>query len=170
MTRFILVFLLAFSLSLLVAFHASSLAARIFEDLLSAFIVLTMITGTVSYALYAYVDTITKDVASDKDASAHKNYRIAIDKLSDLKREIIVNAFAVVGLLLLERVAHAVSLAFPTSAAESFNWYWAATISIRMACFASGVAIVLIQFSAFTIASEYRRVICRKTPSRGPNH
>jgi hypothetical protein len=161
-TRFLLVFSLAFSLSLFVLFHAGNLAAPLFEDLLSAFITLTMITGTVSYALYAYVDTITKDVAGDKKVDAHESYRAAIEKLSDLKREVLINAFAVVGLLIIERLAHSISLAFPTSPAEPFNWYWAVTTSIRMACFSSSVVIVVIQFFAFIVASYYRRIISGK--------
>jgi len=162
--RFILVFCLAFSISLFGAFYAGNVAKSVFEDLLSSFTVLAMITGTVSYALYAYVDTITKDVAGDKKTCAHESYRAAIDKLSDLKQEIIVNAFAVVVLLIIEQLAHSISLAFPTSPAEPFNWYWAALFSIRMACFSSSVLIVVIQFHAFIVASDYRRVISRKGP------
>ena len=162
MTRFILVFVLAFSIALLITFYTESLAAPIFDELLSAFIVLSLITGTVSYALYAYVDTIAKDVAADQRARQHERYEAVIDKLSVLKREILVNAFAVVGLLVTERLAHGFSLLFPTDATQPFNWYWASAISVRMACFACSASIAAIQFRGFIHANEYRRIISKR--------
>lgn len=163
MIRFILVFVLAFCVALLITVYTKSLAAPIFEELLSAFIVLTLITGTLSYALYAYVDNVTKDVASDARARKHERYISAIEKLTDLKKEILVNAFAVVGLLILERVAHGFSLIFPTSTEQPFNWLWAFAISIRVACFASSVVIAAIQFRGFIHANEFRSAISRNS-------
>lgn len=159
MVRFVLVFVLAFCVSLLITFYAQNVIAPIFDQLLAAFIVIALITGTTSYALFAYVDTITKDVAADKTDVDESRVQAVIDKLSDLKREILINAFAVVGLLLLEKLAHGYSLLFPTSEAELFNWHWAVSTSLRMACFASSAVIVAIQFHAFMLASDYRRIM-----------
>ncbi len=161
MIRFILIFALAFSIALLITYHTKNLAAPIFQELLSAFIVLTMITGTLSYALYAYVEGVAKDVATDKKKKDHSSYNAVIDSLSNLKREILVNAFAVVGLLILERVAHGFSLLFPVSQEDPFNWLWALSISIRVACFILSVYVAAIQFRGFIVANEYRAVISR---------
>lgn len=161
MIRFFLIFTLAFAMALLVTYHAHSLAAPVFQELLSAFVVLTTITGTLSYALYAYVEGVAKDVAADKNIRSHSAYNFAIDSLSRLKKEILVNAFAVVALLVLERVSHGYSLLFPLTGAAPFNWNWAFAISIRVACFVLSVYVASIQFRGFIIANEFRAVISR---------
>lgn len=162
MTRFILVFILAFSAALCVTYYLESLAALVFQELLSAFIVIAMITGTISYALYAYVDSVAKDVAADESVSVENNYNSVIGKLTELKKEILVNAFSVVGLLVIERIAHGFALAFPASADEPFNWVWACAISVRVACFILSILITVIQFRGFIIANEYRAIISRR--------
>ncbi len=161
MTRFILIFILAFSCALLIAYYAEGMAEPIFKELLSAFIVLTLITGTISYALYSYVDGIAKDISADKKVNSDSRFNSAITKLSELKKEILVNAFAVVILLIIERVTHGVSLVFPITEEQSFNWVWAFCISIRVSCFASSVAIAVVQFQGFIHANEFREVISR---------
>ncbi|PCI19084.1 MAG: hypothetical protein COB62_06035 [Piscirickettsiaceae bacterium] len=161
MTRFLLVFVLAFSSALLVAYYVESLAAPIFKELLSAFIVLTLITGTISYALYSYVDGIIKDIATDDRVNNKEQFNVVITKLSELKKEILVNAFTVVMLLIIERVSHGVSLVFPITNDQPFNWVWAFSISVRVACFASSVAIAVVQFRGFIYANEFRTIISR---------
>ncbi|TVT62062.1 hypothetical protein [Sedimenticola selenatireducens] len=83
---------------MLIIYHTQELATPIFQELLSAFIVLTMIAGTLSYALYAYVEDVAKDVAADEKKKSYARYNAVIDSLSGLKKEIPVNAFVVVGL------------------------------------------------------------------------
>jgi len=161
MTRFLLIFLLAFSVALLIVVNTQQLAIPIFAELLSAFVVITLITGTLSYALYAYVDNVAKDVAADKQARERERYSSAINKLSDLKREVLVNAFAVVALLVLERVAHGFVLLFPVSSEQPFNWLWACAISIRVASFILSIVVAAIQFRGFIYANEFRAVISR---------
>lgn len=161
MIRFSLIFMLAFSVALLITYHAEGLAEPVFQELLSAFIVLTAMTGTLSYALYAYVEGVAKDVAADEKKKDHASYVAVVDSLSSLKKEILVNAFAVVGLLVLERVSHGVSLLFPISHADPFNWHWAVAISIRVGCFVVSVYVAAIQFHGFIIANEYRAIISR---------
>lgn len=162
MIRFALIFTLAFSVALLITYHAQDLAAAIFQELLSAFIVLATITGTLSYALYAYVEGVAKDVAANEKNKGHASYNAVIDSLSSLKKEILVNAFAVVGLLLLERLAHGFSLLFPVCQTVSFNWPWAVAISIRVACFVLSTYVAAIQFRGFIVANEYRAIISRE--------
>jgi len=161
MTRFVLIFILSFCVALLITFYTENLAAPIFEELLSAFVVLTLITGTLSYALYGYVDSIAKDISSDKKLKTHDTYNSVVQKLTELKSEILVNAFSVVFLLILERVSNGISLVFPISDEQPFNWFWACAISIRVACFASSVVIAAVQFHGFIIANEFRSVISR---------
>lgn len=161
MIRFGLIFMLAFSVALLITYHVEDLAAPVFQELLSAFIVLTMITGTLSYALYAYVEGVAKDVASDDKKKDHASYDAVIDSLSSLKKEILINAFAVVGLLVLERVSHGFSLLFPISQTDPFNWHWAVAISIRVGCLVVSAYVAAIQFRGFIIANEYRAIISR---------
>lgn len=159
MIRFVLVFLLAFSLALLVAYYAASLALPIFQELLSAIVPLTVITGTLSYALYSYVEGVLKDVSSDEKVKEFDCFTVTIQALTSLKKEILVNAFAVIALLLIERVAHGLSLIFPVTEEKPFNWYWAISISVRVACFASSAVVAAVQFRGFIIANDYRAVI-----------
>ena len=161
MTRFILIFTLAFSAALLFTYYAKSLAETIFQELLSAFVVLTLITGSLSYVLYEYIDSVSKDVASDGKNKNKSNYNAVIESLTELKKEILVNAFAVVFLLVLERIANGFSLIFPVIDTEPFNWPWACAISVRFACFWLSVVIAAIQFRGFIIANDYRTIISR---------
>ena len=161
MIRFVLVFLLAFSLALLVAYYATSLALPIFQELLAAIVPLTVVTGTLSYALYSYVESVLKDVSSDEKVKGLEGFGATIQTLTSLKREILVNAFAVIALLLIERFAHGLSLIFPVTENEPFNWYWAIAISVRVACFASSAVVAAVQFRGFLIANDYRAVISR---------
>lgn len=161
MIRFVLIFMFAFSTALLITYYAEDLAEPIFQELLSAFIVLTMITGTLSYALYAYVEGVAKDVAADEKKKDHASYGAVIESLSSLKKEILVNAFAVVGLLVFERVTHGFSLLFPISQTDPFNWHWATAISIRVGCFLLSAYVAAIQFWGFIVANEYRAIISR---------
>lgn len=161
MIKFFLIFSFTISAALCVTYFMESLAAPIFQELLSAFVVIATITGTLSYALYSYVEGIAKDVASDNN-SKKSNYNTAVTRLSELKKEILVNAFSVVGLLIMERIAHGFSLAFPLSNDEPFNWIWAGTISFRVACFVLSVFIAAVQFRGFIIANEYRSIISQK--------
>ncbi|TWI68534.1 hypothetical protein LZ24_02506 [Desulfobotulus alkaliphilus] len=162
MTRFILLFILAFSTALCVTYYIEGLSVLIFQELLSAFIVIAMITGTLSYALYAYVDSVIKDVAANENNSEGTNYNKVIEKLTELKKEILVNAFSVVGLLVVERIAHGFALIFPVTSGNPFNWAWAFAISIRVACLFLSIVIAAIQFHGFIIANEYRAIISRR--------
>jgi len=161
MTRFVLIFILAFSAALFIAYYMERLAVPIFQELLSAFIFISIITGTISYALYAYVDGISKDVSADDNNSGRGNYISVVNRLNELKKEILINAFSVVGLLVVEKIAHGVSLIVPVSDEEPFNWVWACSISVRVACFALSVVVAAIQFHGFLIASDYRAIISR---------
>ncbi|WP_446809465.1 hypothetical protein ACH50O_19760 [Methylomonas sp. 2BW1-5-20] len=161
MIRFILVFLLAFSLALLITFYVSSLALPIFQELLSVIVPLAVVTGTLSYALYSYVDGVLKDVSSDAKVKGVEGFGATIQSLTSLKKEILANAFAVIGLLLIERFSHGLSLIFPVSKEEPFNWFWAIAVSMRVACFASSVAVAAVQCRGFIIANDYRAVISR---------
>ncbi|MEW5838646.1 MAG: hypothetical protein AB1717_07430 [Pseudomonadota bacterium] len=162
MTRIILFFALFFSAALFTIYHTKELAEIIFGELLPATFTLTIITGTLSYTLYSYVEGIAKDIATDENNKNNSSYNTVIDSLSDLKKEILVNAFAVVGLFVLERLAHAFSLLFPFSSTAPFNWPWALATSIGVACFILIAYVAIVQFQGFIIANDYRAVISRR--------
>jgi hypothetical protein len=157
--RFILCFVLAFVASLGLVYCTGGVAAEVFEGLLSAFIVLALLLGAASYSLFTYVDSIAKDIAHDEKAKNSAAYLDTVASLSALKKEVLVNAFATAGLLLVERIAHGFALVSQSEA--DFSWAWAVATSTRMACFASSVLLVGVQFHGFLIASQFRDVMSR---------
>jgi len=75
-------------------------AGMIFNEILSAFSVLAIFSTTLSVALFNYVDSISKDV-SVLDES-HSKIKLALQSLSNLKKEVVVNAGLIVFLLIME--------------------------------------------------------------------
>lgn len=159
MTRFFLVFVLSFSAALALAYYLEGAVAPVMEEVLGAFVVLAIITGTMSYALYAHVDGIAKDIAAEKEKLPLQPYLNALTKLERLKREVLVNAVLILGLLLFERLLLGLTNRLHPENGEPFSWTWAALVSLRVACFLTGMTAAAIQFHGFIIANRFRSVI-----------
>tara|TARA_B100000073_G_scaffold340629_1_gene340726 strand:- start:449 stop:940 length:492 start_codon:yes stop_codon:yes gene_type:complete len=159
MIRFFLLYILAFSCALLFSYHAPEVSKLVFQEVLSAFIALVMIVGTSSFALYTYVEGVAKDVSSDTDKKLAAGYDSAVASLSSLKKEILVNAFTVIALLLIEKCAHGIAVLFESSGYTYFNWPWAVFSSIRIACFTLSAYVAVVQFLGFIVANELRAVV-----------
>ena len=162
MIRFFLVFILSFSVALALAYYWGAALAPVITEILSAFVVLAIITGTMSYALYAHVDGIAKDVAHEKDNLASKLYMNVLGELENLKREVLVNASLILALLLCERFLLGLTNQFHPENGEPFSWTWATLLSLRVACFLTGMTAAAIQFHGFVIANRFRTVISAK--------
>jgi hypothetical protein len=162
MTRFILVFVLSFSAALALAYYWGAALAPVIAEVLGAFVVLAITTGTMSYALYAHVDGISKDVAAEKENLPFEPYSNALGKLENLKREVLVNAVLILALLLFERLLLGITNRFHSDNGEPFSWTWAALISLRVACFLTSMTAAAIQFQGFIIANRFRSVISGK--------
>lgn len=154
-----MIFTLGFCIALAVLYWTDGVAALVFTQLLPAFVALALLAGSMSYALYSYVDGISKELSEHRESHDVRKYSTAIKALSALKREVLVNAGTIAALLILERLVYGVSLATNAPETQSYAWSAAFTLSLRVACFATSVLAAGIQFHGFLIANEYRAVI-----------
>lgn len=161
MTKFILALTLAFSIALFFIYHINDFAIPILDKLLTSFNILALLTWALSIALYTKVDGITKDISADNSAKSNTVFSKTITSLTNFKKEILVNAFALVGLFVFEKIASGMTQIFDTkNIAHTFGWGGAICLSIRGACFAIGIYVAVLQAYSFIIANEFRKVIC----------
>ncbi|RTL18097.1 MAG: hypothetical protein EKK55_21630, partial [Rhodocyclaceae bacterium] len=78
-------------------------AAPVFEEILTAFLVVAMLLSAMSVAMFTYLDNIAKDLTELRNEVNRSNYTVAHEKLTDLKREVLYNGALIVFLLILER-------------------------------------------------------------------
>ena len=66
-------------------------AAPVFEEILTAFLVVAMLLSAMSVAMFTYLDNIAKDLTELRNEVNRSNYTVAHEKLTDLKREVLYN-------------------------------------------------------------------------------
>ena len=147
-------------LSILVCFlslHISDGSAKIiFTEVLGSFSALVIFGTTLSVALFNYIDNISKDV-SDIEADRNK-IETALTGLSDLKKEVVINASLILSLLIVELAAKGLvkSIAPENIPFESFYWV---VISVRFSIFVLAIMAASEQIRGLLVAIEYRNVI-----------
>jgi len=137
--------------------HMSDGAAEIiFSEILGSFSALVIFGTTLSVALFNYIDNISKDISA-LDSESHKIEK-ALESLSSLKKEVVVNACLILGLLIIEFAAKglAKSISPEKIPFESFNW---AVISVRFSIFVLAIMAASEQIRGLLVAIEYRSVI-----------
>lgn len=146
--------------SLVVCFaslHATSGGAEVvLSEVLSAFSALAIFATALSVALFNYVDNISKDVSSvegDANKIAH-----ALNGLSALKKEVIVNAGLILSLLILELVLKGVSKSVSPDEIPFQSFYWV-IFSLRFSFFTLAILAVSEQIRGLLVAIDYRNVI-----------
>jgi hypothetical protein len=128
----------------------------IFAELLGSFSVLVIFGTTLSVALFNYIDNISKDISIvDAESTKIEN---ALESLSVLKKEVIVNAGLILALLFIELAAKGLVKSIPPENIpfESFNWV---VISVRFSFFVLAIMAASEQIRGLLVAIEYRGVI-----------
>ena len=91
MLKLIIAFLISSGLSFVALYFSCGMATPVFENTLSAFVTIAILFGALSFALYNYLDGITKDIPKELSKNKPNKYKHALKALSDLKREVIYN-------------------------------------------------------------------------------
>ncbi|PCJ38048.1 MAG: hypothetical protein COA75_02210 [Cellvibrionales bacterium] len=131
-------------------------AEIIFSEILSSFSAVVIFCTTLSVVIFNYIDNISKDIF----ALGPKNHKIgkALESLSSLKKEVVVNACFILALLIIELAARGLtkSISPENIPFESFNWV---VMSVRFGIFVLAIMAVSEQIRGLLVAIEYRNVI-----------
>jgi hypothetical protein len=139
---------------------SNGVAATVFDEILTAFLVIAMLLSAMSIAMFTYLDNISKELTELRNEVTKPAYLVAHQRLSDLKKEVLYNGGLIVGLLLLERSIKGVSmyLMFHLSADQATHVAYI-SMSLRVALFAISVWAATTQLKGFLVAVEFREII-----------
>lgn len=159
MIKLIFSFLISSGLSFAALYFSHGVVSPVFENTLSAFVTIAILFGTLSFALYNYLDGINKDVPKKLLKNKPNKYKRALTALSDLKREVIYNIVLIMLLLILERTLFGVGeVAFGLGSSVPV-WLGWVIISARFSCLVIGVYAAIVQFRGFLTANDLRTTL-----------
>jgi len=138
----------------------SGSAAPVFEEILSAFLVLATLLVASTWPLFTYVESISKELIDLRDSVDRKLYEKAIEKLSLLKKEILSNGGLVLALFVTERALRGLSLHLGSDI-EADPQVGFALLGLRFGMFVVALFAASIQLKGFLTAVEFRDVIAK---------
>lgn len=159
MLKLILTFFVSSGLSFAALYFSCGMATPVFENTLSAFVTIAILFGALSFALYNYLDGITKDIPKEMSKSKPMKYKQALSALSNLKREVIYNIALIILLLLLERTLFGVGKVIDGASSNLPVWVGWGIISARVSCLVVGIYAAIVQFRGFLTANELRTIL-----------
>ena len=136
-------------------------AAPVFEEILTAFLVVAMLLSAMSVAMFTYLDNIAKDLTELRNEVNRSKYTVAHEKLTDLKREVLYNGALIVFLLILERSTKGVAGFLTTQLPQNASLIVEITVPLRVALFVTSVWAASVQLKGFLVAAEFRDVIAK---------
>ena len=136
-------------------------AASVFEEILTAFLVVAMLLSAMSVAMFTYFDNIAKDLTELRNEVKRASYSVAHEKLTLLKREVLYNGALIVFLLILERSTKGVAGYLTTQLPQNASLIVEISVPLRMAFFVTSVWAASAQLNGFLVAAEFRDVIAK---------
>ena len=137
-------------------------AVVVFEEILTAFLVIAMLLSAMSVALFTYLDNISKDLTEVRNEVERPQYIIVHENLSALKREVLHNGALIVFLFLLERSTKGVSSYLVSQLPKPDTALIVnISVSLRIALFVASVWAASIQLRGFLVAIEFRDIIAK---------
>lgn len=141
---------------------SNGLAAPVFEEILTAFLVVAMLLSAMSVAMFTYLDNIAKDLTELRNDVNRPKYSTAQDKLTQLKREVLYNGALIVFLLILERSIKGVAIYLTTQLpTQDAALIVEVSIPLRVALFVTSIWAASGQLRGFLVAAEFRDVIAK---------
>jgi len=134
--------------------------APVFEEALSAFLVLATLLVASTWPLFTYVESISKELIDLRGSVDRNSYEKAIEKLSLLKREVLSNGVLVVALFVIERALKGLSLHLGSSI-ELAPQVGFALLGLRFGLFVVALFAAAVQARGFHTAIELRDVIAK---------
>jgi hypothetical protein len=137
-------------------------ASVVFEEILSAFLVVIMLLVPASVALFTYIEGISKELTELRNEVSRQKLETVMGKMSDLKREVISNAILIAGLCLAERSIKglAVFSASEVHGDHCIDLQWTA-LAIRFGFFVLSLVSAGSQMSGFLVAISFRDEISK---------
>lgn len=136
-------------------------AAPVFEEILTAFLVVTMLLSAMSVAMFTYLDNIAKDLTELRNEVNRSAYSIVHDRLTALKREVVYNGALIVFLLILDRSIKGIAAYLTIQLPHNEALITEISIPLRVAFFATSVWAATAQLKGFLVAAEFRDVIAK---------
>jgi hypothetical protein len=134
----------------------------VFDELLSAFLVIAMVLVTMSVALFNYVDNTTKDLSDVRKEVDRQKLDMVLDKLAALKREVLLNGGLIASLFVLERLTKGVAAYLVANLSiEQHQLVSDISTSLRVAFFGISLVAASIQLKGFLLAADFREHIVR---------
>ena len=158
--KLLLILCFAFAISYGLLSISNGTAATVFDEMLTAFLVMATLLAAMSAAMFSYLDNISKELTELRNEVKKPAYVVAHQKLSELKKEVLYNGGLIVGLFLLERSIRGISiyLLMHLLADQAVHVTYIST-SLRVALFAASVWAATIQLKGFIVAVDLRDVI-----------
>lgn len=162
MVKLILVLIFSAALSFAALYFSGGIVFPVITNALSAFLTIVMLFGALSFAFYNYLDAIMKDLPRKFLKEDPEKYENALNALTNLKKEVILNVIMMVVLFLLERGLMGVGEIIDSNTWDlpaRMDWM---LVSLRCAFLAAGVYAVFVQFFGFITANELRTVLMKQ--------
>jgi hypothetical protein len=158
--KLLLILCFAFAICYGLLFISSGTAATVFDEMLTAFLVIATLLAAMSAAMFSYLDNISKELTELRNEVKKPAYVVAHQKLSELKKEVLYNGGLIVGLFLMERSIRGISiyLLVHFSADHAAHVTYIST-SLRVALFAASVWAATVQLKGFVVAVDLRDAI-----------
>ena len=157
--KFVIAFGSVYWTSHLMLYISNAPVEKILDEILQVSMVMATIGAAMSFAMFTYVDNMSKDLMDVRNDVDKAKYQYAQASIGAMKKEVLTNAAFLIGLCLLERVTRALALNFLTPT-NGGTWLQSTFfISLRTALFAIAMWSAICQIRGFLIAVEFRTLI-----------
>jgi hypothetical protein len=133
---------------------------RLFLSFIENLPSITLVSIPFSIFVFNYVDNITKDAAAA--AGNHPKLSTLLEALTSFKREVVVTAILIIGLLFTDYLIANIASAYSPQDAPFENFSWVAT-SVRTCVFTLSTLAITDQVLALLQAVDYRKMIPSST-------
>jgi predicted PurR-regulated permease PerM len=162
MAKMLGVIAISFGICFAFLFISDGSAAPVFDELLSAFLVIATLIVALSVAMFNYVESISKELSELRKEVPRQALNLVIEKLSSLKREVLYNGGLIATLFVMERVTKGIAIYLQShSQHETMNYVLHISLSLRFSFFCVSLFAAAIQLKGFIVATEYRDVIAK---------
>lgn len=160
--KLLVIFGASLGLSYLLLRATAGTVIVVFDELLSAFLVVATLLVTMSVALYNYTDNITKDLSDVRNDVDREKLGIVLDKLAALKREVLLNGGLIAFLFVFERVLKGIQMYLLAQLPMEHHRVIAdVSTALRVAFFFVSLVAAVIQLKGFLLAADFREHIVR---------
>jgi hypothetical protein len=161
MYRLVTIFSLTILCSYLTLYFTNGEVTPIYREVLSAFLVIAALFGTLSFAFFNYIDGISKDLPSKDKFVSTDAFNKAVEALQALRKEVISNVILVITLLVVDRAALGLSDYFLENNFHVPNSMLWAILSLRVSCLSCTLTAAFLQLRGFVTANELRSILSK---------